>query len=243
MKKLLVVSIAAAAFWSVPVLATDLPANAPKYQAPPPMFSWTGFYVGGTVGGGWGDTLQFDPVGHSQNHNWDGLVGGATAGFNWQSGAWVLGIETDISGSGIKTSWSAMPGWDCVTANGCINKVDWFGTTRGRVGYAFDHVLPYLTVGVAYGHVQGQFGAGCVNACNTSTESGLTFGGGLEWAFAPNWSAKLEYLRVDLGSAGLQLHAVGADPLGLGKSDINIVRIGLNYNFGDWARRPISSKY
>jgi outer membrane immunogenic protein len=240
-KKLLVAGIAAFAFCSLPAFATDLPIKAPIYKAPP-MFSWTGFYVGGTVGGGWGDTFQFDPAGRSQNQNWNGLVGGATAGFNWQFGSWVLGVETDISGSDVKKSWSTVPGWGCVTADGCINKVDWFGTTRGRVGYAFDRILPYATVGIAYGRVRGQFGVGCPSACNTSTESGLTFGGGVEWAFAPNWSAKIEYLRADLGSTGFQ-NPGGGDPLGLGKNELNIVRAGLNYRFGDWDRSSLSAKY
>jgi outer membrane immunogenic protein len=239
MNRILVAGIAAAAIYCAPAIAADMPVKAPLA---PPMFSWTGFYVGGTAGYGWGDTLQLDPGGQSHTHAWDGFVGGGTAGVNWQSGSWVLGIETDFSGSDIKASWSTQPGWGCVTPNGCTNKVEWFGTTRGRVGYAFDRLLPYATIGVAYGRVHGQFGAGCVAACNTSTETGLTYGGGVEWAFAPNWSAKIEYLRVDLGRTSFQSPG-GGDPLALGKPEFNVVRVGLNYKFGDWGKSPVVAKY
>jgi outer membrane immunogenic protein len=239
MKKLLVAGIAAAAFCGAPAFAADMPLKATPIAAP--IFNWTGFYIGGTAGKGWGDTFQQDHAGHSLIHNWDGFVGGGTVGVNWQTSSWVLGIETDFSGSDIKARWSSEPGWGCVTPNGCINKVDWFGTTRGRVGYAFNQLLAYGTVGVAYGRVHGQFGVGCVDACNTSNKSGLAYGGGVEWAFAPNWSAKIEYLRIDLRTTSFQSPA-GGDPLALGKPEFSVVRAGLNYKF-DWSKAPVVAKY
>jgi len=245
MKKFLIATFCALALLGAPALAADMPVKAPPSVAAP-VFNWTGFYVGGTLGYGWGDTIQIGDAGDSGFHRWSGIAGGATAGVNWQSGVWMLGIETDFSWSDIKAHWGDAPGWGCASVPGtaaCINKVEWFGTTRGRIGYAFDRFLPYATLGAAYARLHGQWGTACnTAACFTSTRSGLAYGGGFEWAFAPNWSAKVEYLRIDLAATDFESH--GGDPLKIGKPRFDVVRAGLTYRFGDpWGKAPVVAKY
>ena len=108
-----------------------------------------------------------------------------------QLGGVVVGIETDLDWSGIKGSTTTNCATTCTTSN------SWIGTTRGRIGYAFDRFMPYFTGGGAYGRVKASAsGIGSFS----STEVGWTAGGGVEYAFVNNWSAKIEYLYVDLGN-------------------------------------------
>jgi outer membrane immunogenic protein len=208
------------------VNAADMAIKAPP-MAPVAAFSWTGFYVGGNVGGAWGtssDTNPFFAIPTTGNYNVSGVIGGGQLGYNWQSGAWVLGIETDVDASGVKGS----------TSNGicglvvCTTSNTWIGTTRGRLGYAADHWLLYGTGGVAYGDIKfNDLPATSVNGSSTNT--GWTGGGGVEYAFATKWSAKLEYLYVDLGSVGFACTpACGTSTV---KFNANILRGGLNYHF------------
>jgi outer membrane immunogenic protein len=187
--------IAALAF-GAPAQAADAPIKGPYYKAAP-VFSWTGFYFGGHIGYGWGEAnvpaagVVFDI---------DGFLGGAQLGYNWQvSPNWVFGIETDISASDIGAA-----GFN----------VDWFGTTRLRLGYSWDRMLLYVTGGLAYGGTNA-----------TSGHAGWAAGAGLEWAFAPRWSAKIEYLFVDLGDEILPLFAA---PVSV---DFSTIRFGVNYRF------------
>lgn len=202
-----------------------------------PMFNWTGFYAGLHAGYGWGDIHQFDSGGRSPDFDWDGFVGGGTLGYNWQTGAWVFGVEADISWSDIRGRTSSSSGWGCVVSNGCINEIDWFGTLRGRVGFAANQSLVYVTGGLAYGRVFGALGNGCGVACVSETETGWTAGAGFEWAFAPNWSAKAEYLFVDLGRSYDGNTDIGMD------SRFNVVRAGINYRFATGKAPAVVSKY
>jgi outer membrane immunogenic protein len=212
-------------------LSADLPQRAPVYTKAPvmvPPFSWTGFYVGVNIGGAWGtssDTNASFALPTTGNFHTSGVLGGGQLGYNWQYGQWVLGLETDIDGSGLKGSTSS---GICLTVV-CTTSQTWLGTTRGRVGYAFDHWLVYGTGGVAYGDVKFTDLPAPVVVSGTDTKLGWTGGGGVEYAFAMNWSAKLEYLYVDLGNAGI------ACTPGCGTSNIkfneNILRGGLNYHF------------
>jgi outer membrane immunogenic protein len=196
---------------AAPSSAADLPR--PVYKGPAfvaPVFTWTGFYVG--VNGGYGfGTSNWDP-GPSFNAN-GGLVGG-TLGYNLQTGSYVWGVEGDIA-------WSGMKG----DSGGVETKVPWFGTVRGRIGYAFDRFLPYITGGAAIAQVKMDSGAGT----DDETRVGWTIGAGVEWAFLPSWSAKLEYLYADLGKATCDAGSCGA------AADVSfktsIVRAGLNYRF------------
>ena len=125
-----------------------------------------------------------------------GFLAGGTVGYNWQSGAIVYGIEGDFDWSNVK---------DSVACGGrratCETSSSWLATFRGRVGYAFDRWLPYVTGGGAYGNVKATVSvAGGLAVSTSSSQLGWTVGAGLEYAFMGNWTAKLEYLYVDLGS-------------------------------------------
>ena len=208
-----------------------------------------------------------------------GIIGGGQLGYNFQSGLFVAGFEADIqglSGSATGTSATAVPvsGFIGTKANATLtatNSVDWLGTVRGRIGIAAaPNFLIYGTGGLAYGGVNSSTGIneafsgpGTVGANGTfpasgnfsQTRVGWTVGAGGEWMFTSNWSAKLEYLHYDLGSANYgttvnNFAVAGAVvPVGrllstLGQSSStsfrgDIVRVGLNYKFGG----PVVAKY
>ncbi len=221
MRRVLVASGLALSAWAGAASAADLPrrpAPPPAYKAPIyTAYNWTGFYLGINGGGGfghsaWDTTGGFDLSG--------GLVGG-TAGFNWQTGQWVFGLEGDADWSNIKGSTRVACPLGCQTAN------SWLATVRGRVGYAFDRFLPYITGGLAVGDIRATTPG---FAGNTNTNAGWTVGGGLEFAIVGNWTAKAEYLYVDLGknNCGLNCGAAVNDNVSFTS---HIVRGGLNYRF------------
>jgi outer membrane immunogenic protein len=194
-----------------------MPTKAPAYYAP---YNWTGFYVGINGGGGFGNSDWDAATGSSGRDTSGGLVGG-TIGYNYQVGQAVFGIEGDIDWARIRGSSTAVP---CTTS--CETRNSWLGTARGRIGYAFDRFMPYITGGVAFGDVQAN-PAGFSGSSDTNV--GWTLGGGLEAAIAGPWTAKVEYLYVDLGDvncpAGNCALATNVD------FRANIVRAGLNYRF------------
>ncbi|MGB6349601.1 MAG: outer membrane protein [Pseudolabrys sp.] len=220
MKKLLLTGMAVLALGVASASAADIqrrqaiPAKAPVYTAPP--YNWTGVYVGINGGGGWGRSNFLDPFASGSFNTSGGLVGG-TIGYNWQMGQVVAGLEGDIDWSNIRGS--SVCGTAIVTS--CETRIDWLGTARGRLGYAFDRFMPYVTGGLAVGDLKTSIvGIGSAN----DTKVGWTVGGGIEAAIAGPWTAKLEYLYVDLSRGGSVL---GSDS----KSTTNIVRAGLNYRF------------
>ena len=180
----------------------------------------------------------------SNSDKLDGFIGGGQIGYNWQTDHWVFGIEADFQGSAQKADGgfvlapivgaAVFPGLTVAYTD----KLEWFGTVRGRVGYAFDRWLPYVTGGWAYGHgtISGTgttTPAGTVLAFSASQDySGWTVGGGVEWAFMDHWSAKAEYLYIDFGD-GPTVTANGAGTLAIvsGKMTDNIARLGINYKF------------
>ena len=137
-----------------------------------------------------------------------GWVGGAQAGYNWQQGTWVYGLEADLSGSGLKTSLDGLTtvGTCGGAAANATAKVDWFGTARGRVGWAVDNLLFYGTGGLAYGHVNldSIFADNGVtlNASTSSVRAGWVAGAGVEYQLRPDLTLTLGYQYVDLGSVG-----------------------------------------
>ncbi len=178
-----------------------------------PPFTWTGPYVGINGGYGWGHSDFSSPFTTGAFDTSGGLVGG-TLGYNYQMDQIVLGIEGDIDASFMKGS-AACGGLTCTTEN------TWLGTVRGRLGYAAGRFMPYVTGGAAFGDIKTSipgFGS------TTDTRVGWTAGGGLEYAFNGPWSAKIEYLHVDLGRGGT---IAGADA----KFQTDIVRAGINYRF------------
>jgi outer membrane immunogenic protein len=153
-----------------------------------------------------------------------GFIGG-TAGHNWQHRNWVFGLEGDISYSWIEGATSSNPTWNCNVANGCQAEVNWFATLRGRVGYAVDAWLPYVTGGLAYGNVHLRI-ENC--GCDTDIQrAGWTVGGGVERRLNRGWSAKLEYLHVDFGDFFFQTFNPGAIPADA-KASFDLIRVGLN---------------
>lgn len=218
----LVISSAALLTLAPSAPAADL-SVAPIYKAPPlvaaPAYNWSGFYIGANAGGAWG-TSGWDSAG---SFNLSGGVAGGTAGANWQVGHAVVGVEGDADWSALKGSTTSA---GCPA--GCSTNNDWLATVRGRAGYAFDRVMPYVTGGLAVGDIKAST-PGAVGA--NETNAGWTVGGGLELALTNNWSAKAEYLHVDLGNmnCGFSCGASGSNNVSL-KSDV--VRGGLNFRFG-----------
>jgi outer membrane immunogenic protein len=202
--------------------AADLSRPPPITKAPPyvaPYYNWTGFYIGVNGGGAWGKT-KWDPLPGSFNTS-GGLVGG-TIGYNWQFGQWVWGLEGDGDWSDIKGSTTG-PG--CGIGS-CTTKNDFLSTVRGRLGFAADRWMPYITGGLAIGDIKtsNPLGLGV-----DQTNAGWTAGGGIEFALASNWTAKVEYLYVDLGNVNC---TVTCGPLTNSVSfTANVVRGGFNFRF------------
>jgi outer membrane immunogenic protein len=257
MRRVLLTSVAVSAVLAIGLaeaaLAADMsPAPAPVYvKAPlPPVWSWTGFYLGGNAGYSWGTSnsnVSFvDGSGSllattSGSFAMNGPIGGGQVGYNWQTGNWVLGLEADIQASGQQGTATFACGSACgvptfLTVN---EKLDWFGTARGRLGYTVTPtVLLYGTGGLAYGNIETN-GDG-------DLKTGWTAGGGIEARIVGNWTAKLEYLYMDFGDPGqnpiqvLQVCAPVAACTGIklpisasSTSSVtdNIVRLGVNYKF------------
>lgn len=217
-----------AAAMVTPSLAADLPRPAPYYKAPIYVapFSWTGFYVGINGGYGWGHVDWINPSTNLSYNVKGGLVGG-TLGYNLQTGSWVWGLEGDFDASWIDgLSTGGAVGTVCAGPNGCETKNSWLATARGRIGYAWDRWLPFITGGASFGDVKmTQNSTGFV----TETRVGWTVGAGVEYAFLGAWSAKAEYLYVDLGTANCGVAVCGLS------TDVhfktNVARLGVNYRF------------
>jgi outer membrane immunogenic protein len=188
-----------------------MPTKAPMYAAP---YNWTGAYVGINGGGGWGSTDFSGVFAPSDFRTSGGLIGG-TLGFNYQAGQAVFGLEGDLDWSNINGSGACGIGFACETRN------NWLGTARGRIGYAFDRFMPFVTGGLAVGGVKNSI-AGLGDS--TTTRAGYAIGGGFEAALSGPWTAKVEYLYTDLGRSSAP---AGTDA----RFNANIVRAGLNYRF------------
>ncbi len=217
MKRLVAVSMAAFVGLVVQASAADL-GRAPRVAPAPvyaPVYSWSGFYLGVNGGGGWGDSTW---TGVSSNFDTSGGLFGGQAGYNWQFGQTVLGLEGDIQWSGIKGSGAC--------AFGCETKNNWFGTVRGRLGYAYDRILPNVTGGIAYGNIEYNTSIGFTSA--STTNAGWTIGAGVEFALVQNWTAKIEYLYMDLGNFNTAVSAPVATNVDF---TANIVRAGVNFRF------------
>jgi len=223
-------------------LAADLPQPAPV-QAPAvyvptvaPVYNWGGIYVGINGGWGWGNTswsvpatVAFPALSSSLNDN-GGVVGG-TVGANFQTGEFVFGVEGDWDYSGINTGTTSTV---CAVSGSCQTGNNWIATLRGRVGYAADRVLFFGTAGGAFADMQTTLNG----AQSTKTQAGWTAGAGVEWAFADNWTAKAEYLYVDLGnvnatcSTGFCTSNNGGNPVPINVSlTENLFRVGVNFKF------------
>jgi outer membrane immunogenic protein len=215
----------AAAAMALPSLAADVPRGI--YKAPPPAYpayiapySWTGIYVGINGGYAWGTADLTTALGTANFDAEGGMVGG-TLGYNIQTGRWVWGLEGDFDATWIKDNNNT-----AFCAPNCEVKNTWFATARGRVGYALDRWLPYITGGAAFADIKT---TGPTGASETDTRVGWTIGGGVEYAFLGAWSAKIEYLYVDFGEQDCSA-TVCIIPATT-EFTANIVRAGVNYRF------------
>jgi outer membrane immunogenic protein len=248
MKKLLLSSVALLGL-SVAASAADLPRRAaPPVYAPVPVFTWTGFYVGVNAGYAWGDnnndgtvfvpagalapgvpvagtTVNTFGLGVGNGGDDGGFTAGGTAGYNWQAGGFVFGVEGDINwadinggnnnGFGFGNTVTFVPPGGAAGTYTFVGSgrggFDWFGTLRARVGVAFDRTLVYATGGFAFASGGDSnnnglgFGLGCAGfafGCGFNNDddwrSGWTIGGGVEYAFTNNLTAKIEGLWVSL---------------------------------------------
>ncbi|EJN15393.1 opacity protein [Bradyrhizobium sp. YR681] len=222
MKKVLLASACLFAL-AAPASAADLAAR-PYTKAPvavASVYNWTGFYLGIVGGGAWEDANSPRMQG--------GFVGG-TAGYNWQTGSVVFGVEADGAWADVNASATALG----ITVS---SKTDALGTVRGRIGYAVNQVLFYGTGGYAWIDNKLSVSALGVTVSDTKWHSGWTVGAGVEAFFAPQWSVKGEYLYRSLGGE-TYFSGLGA-PVNSGTLNFHTVQVGVNYHFGG----PIVAKY
>jgi outer membrane immunogenic protein len=244
MKKLLLAGVAFAAL-SGSAVAADLAAR-PAY-APPPVYSWTGLYWGVNVGYSWGqdkrDATLLGAGTFSASQKVDGAVGGFQSGYNYQFGQWVLGFETDIQASGQKGGTTVQVLAAPLTTITTDHKLSWFGTSRTRLGVLWTpNVLLYGTAGVAYGQVKdtataNAVGIGSATSTFKDVKAGWTAGAGVEGVIGGGWTAKVEYLYIDLGKTEqtLATPALGQFITETRRFTDNIVRVGFNYRWGGGA--------
>jgi outer membrane immunogenic protein len=251
-------------------IAADMAVKAP----PPPVvavYNWTGFYAGVNLGGEWtssGNGWRVDPnnaadvpgaiaarqtLTNNRINAFDAM-GGVQAGYNWQTSNWVFGVEADwdLTGQNRSTLFQAslVPLFGTVTDGNNLTQgigLDWLATVRGRVGFAANTALFYVTGGLAVGRVEtfdsSHYAAGVTQTANVSTtRTGWTVGGGIEYAIGQNWSVKGEYLYADLGRvttySGLQptfALAFFHDH----SLTVNDFKFGVNYKWGG----PVVAKY
>ena len=229
MKRILLVGVLALAI-SGPAFAADLPAAPPPraayVPAPPPVFSWTGFYIGINGGYGFGQSKWTStPLGTIGGFSTNGPLAGATLGGNYQWGQFVAGIEGDFDWQNLRGSQTNGP---CAAVS-CATASNWISTIRGRAGFAMDRALLYVTGGGAFANVKPSTG---ILPYGGGNQPGWTAGGGVEFAMTDNWTAKFEYLYAHFQSATCNVVNCGvAAPAGASLRE-SMVRVGVNYKFG-----------
>jgi outer membrane immunogenic protein len=242
MKKLWLAGVTFTVLLAGPALGADRPVRAPAYRAPPPVpvYSWTGCYIGGHIGGGWGRKTASAPAlapGVSVSGDTSGFLGGGQAGCNYQFAPnWVIGFEADASAADIRGDQTATVFGITGTAHA---RTDWLASATGRLGWAWNAVLLYAKGGAAWAGDKyfADIPIFAEHLEASETRAGWTVGAGVEWAFWSNWSAKLEYDFYDFGTrtltftgvfAGFPIVVPGIDV----KQTISAVKFGINYRFG-----------
>jgi outer membrane immunogenic protein len=228
--------LAAGTGLSLSAMAADLPVRVAPPTVPPvayvsPVYNWSGFYVGGHLGGGFADSSWSDPfTGANDTFNKLGFLGGGQVGANLQFNALVLGVEGDFSwtGLGLKGSGTGSIG------NTIATTTNWTSTVTGRVGAAFDRLLVYGKGGVAFAQDNSSLtDLGGNNSSTTFMRTGWTAGAGLEYGLSQNWSAKIEYDYLGFGSKALNF-STPLQPAYTSNANLNVqeVKAGLNFRFG-----------
>jgi outer membrane immunogenic protein len=278
MKRLLLAGVTGAALVvGAPTHGADLGRRPPPYKAPPPVvapvpiFTWTGCYIGGHIGGGWGrDNVSIPnlvagisvPPASADTH---GFLGGGQVGCNYQfTPNLVIGIEGDGSAADIKGDLTrsvpfTIPNDGSVVITGTAHgKTDWLASVTGRLGWAWDRWLIYAKGGAAWAGDKYSLDIPILSEHDEAkvTRTGWTVGGGIEWAFWNNWSAKLEYDFYDFGTRSVTLTGTFVPLFPPGpltpvtvpgvniKETINVVKFGINYRF-DWGKgkAPVVARY
>jgi outer membrane immunogenic protein len=251
MKRILLTTVSIGVLGLVPpALGADLPyAKAPAIAAP--VYDWTGFYVGGFGGGGYGNHNVNNATGPSgtftnftANYTSIGGVAGGEAGYNWQSGSYLVGLEGDLFWSGIKGNDANQfiagnfPGVTGVDAD----NLKWGGTVRVRAGYTLDRWMLFFTGGYAFGDIEHtNTAAGSLPDKFTVHANGLTGGGGIAYALTNNVIGKFEYRYYNFNGynrAGSPLTPNGQLPYTT-ESTYSVVTLGLDFKFGG----PVVAKY
>ena len=256
-RKILLASVGAIALTGSAAFAADLPSRAPPpvYLPPPPIFTWTGIYIGGQVGYAWGtganrfngfldNTFVDTSVGGTPN----GVIGGGHVGYNLQINQWVIGLEGSVDGTSLSnTAVAAFPDDSTLTAH---TTADIQGSIRGRLGIAWDRALIFATGGVAFGGFNTDVSFSdppfFASANRSNTRVGWTVGGGIEYAITNNWAIQAEYRFTDFGTirngdlAGLP---AGNFFNGHRRLQQNQVQAGFSYRFDLFAPYPVVAKY
>jgi outer membrane autotransporter protein len=224
----------------VPVAAgaAELPVKAPP-APPPPAFSWTGFYLGGEVGGVWSTGHVTDDLfGIDVSSRHSGWIGGFDLGYNYQINNIVFGVEGNFDWTSLRVSGVAVvpPGTFTVSAN-----TDWVATATGRIGVAFNQIL-FMNQSLLYVKGGGAWVRNTASIFDVTTGFGLSgwntndgwvAGVGMEWAFDPHWSAKLEYDYIGLNHWSFSGLTVLPGDTFTATRDIQELKVGINYRF-DW---------
>ena len=225
--------------------AADMRVKAPLAPPPPPPFSWSGFYIGGEIGGAWANGTVTDSLfGLSASTSHNGWLAGGVVGYNYQtSNNIVFGVEGDFDWTSISAT-----GTGVLTQRGLLQasaKTDWVSSLAGRVGIAADRALFYVKGGGAWvgnsASITNLTTGASASASNSNT--GWLFGGGLEWAFAAsNWSAKFEYDYISLNSWTWNSVLFPGETFTASRN-ISEFKVGLNYRFGGNPVGPVVTKY
>ncbi|MCA6120456.1 porin family protein [Bradyrhizobium sp. WSM 1704] len=250
MKQLLVAAAGLAALGVSSATAADLAVRPAKVPVVTPAMTWEGFYLGAQGGGGWGRSKETylgapnDPafIGTQSYTTSGGFVGGVV-GYNWQAGPAVFGLEGDYH-------WSDINGRSAIINVGPPNVLDTyytalrsFGDIKGRLGYADGPALWFVSGGAAVGDIQHRYSAGLAPPSFAASQMrwGWTAGAGVEYMFAPNWSAKAEYNYIDLGKAAPIQYTADPTDRSEWRDTFHTVKVGLNYHF-NWSG-PVVAKY
>jgi outer membrane immunogenic protein len=248
MKKMLLASTAILTLVSGSAMAADM-TPAPVYSKAPmmaPVFSWTGFYIGGNLGGAWAKRNVTDTLfglNFSNGTNNGVFIGGGQVGGNYQFSNFVVGVEGTFdwaANNNNTTTGIVVPGLGGNTVQVTSNNT-WISTLAGRFGVAYDRVLFYgkgggAWVGNSSFTVTNVTTGASITGSNSNTTSGWLAGAGLEWAFADNWTVKFEYDYIGLSGRTFTVPAgspfLVGDTFTTGSNNIQMATVGVNYRFG-----------